>query len=85
MPLEIIPSENWTGEVKTIRILAQDLQGNQKEILIESKYEENSWSSSPMITSLIGDNAILNIHGTTVDSVIVDENGNSLDWTSVEV
>ena len=81
MPLEIIPSENWTGEIKTIRILAQDSQGNQKEILIETKYEENSWSSSPMITSLIGDNAILNIHGTTVDSVIVDEDGNSLDWT----
>ena len=81
MPLEIIPSENWTGEVKTIRILAQDPQGNQKEILIETKYEENSWSSSPMITSLIGDNAILNIHGTTFDSVIVDEDGNSLDWT----
>ena len=34
-----------------------------------------------MITSLIGDNAILNIHGTTFDSVIVDEEGNSLDWT----
>lgn len=81
IPLEIIPSENWTGEIKTIRILAQDSQGNQKEILIETKYEENSWSSSPMITSLIGDNAILNIHGTTVDSVIVDEDGNSLDWT----
>ena len=35
IPLEIIPSENWTGEIKTMRILAQDPEGNQKEILIE--------------------------------------------------
>ncbi|MBD50815.1 MAG: hypothetical protein CMB08_02690 [Euryarchaeota archaeon] len=81
MPLEIIPSENWTGDIKTIRILAQNQQGKQKELLIETSYEEYSWSSSPVISVLIGDSAILNIHGTSVESTIVDENGNSLDWT----
>ena len=81
MPLEIIPSENWTGDIKTIRILAQDSLGNQKEILIETRYEEYSWSSSPVIAALIGDSAILNIHGTSINSTIVDENGGSLVWT----
>jgi uncharacterized membrane protein len=81
MPLEIVPSENWTGEIKTIRILAQDPRGNQREILIETKYEEQSWSSSPVISSLAGDDAILGIHGTTSKSVIIGEGGAPLEWT----
>ena len=34
-----------------------------------------------MIAALIGDSAILNIHGTSINSTIVDENGDSLVWT----
>jgi len=81
IPIEIIPSDNWAGEIKTIRILAEDSEGNQREILIETMHVEHSWSSSPMIIALAGDDAVLNIHDTSSNSIIVDEEGNTLDWT----
>ncbi len=81
IPIDIMPSKNWNGETKTIRILAQDSEGNQREILIETKFEQYSWSSSPIIISMFEDYALINIHGTSIDDYVIDEEGNDLEWT----
>ncbi len=81
IPIDIVPSENWNGDIKTIRILAQDPEGNQREILIETKYVQYSWSSSPVIISIAEDYALINIHGASNGDNVIDEEGNNLDWT----
>ena len=81
IPIDIMPSENWNGDIKTIRILAQDPEGNQREILIETKYVQYSWSSSPVIISIAEDYALINIHGASNGDNVIDEEGNNLDWT----
>jgi len=81
LPLEIIPSQDWNGDVKTIRILANNSEGIQREIVIDTLTKEYSWMSSPIINALSGDDAIINIHGTDYNSSIVDDSGNNLQWT----
>ena len=63
VPIEVIPSSDWGGDTRTIRILAQDEAGNQREISLDTQYEDHSWASSPVIVSMQGDSALLNIHG----------------------
>ena len=65
VPIEVIPSSDWGGDTRTIRILAQDEAGNQREISLDTQYEDHSWASSPVIVSMQGDSALLNIHGTS--------------------
>ena len=81
VPLEIIPSSDWDGSTKTIRIDAQDEAGNLDSILLDTQYEDYSWSSSPVIISTSGDSYILEIHGTTSDSTVIDSSGGSLPWS----
>ena len=70
--IELIPDNIWTGEEKTIRILAQDQSGNQQEITLNAIKSNHSWASSPYISATLGDDATIIIHGTTPDSVIAD-------------
>ena len=80
VPLEVIPSSDWEGESRTIRILAQDEAGNQREISLDTQYEDHSWASSPVIVSMQGDSVLLNIHGTSPDSSVVDDVQSNLQW-----
>ena len=80
VPLEVIPSSDWEGESRTIRILAQDEAGNQREISLDTQYEDHSWASSPVIVSMQGDSVLLDIHGTSPDSLVVDDVQSSLQW-----
>jgi uncharacterized membrane protein len=82
LPLEIIPSEDWDGSIKTIRILAEDGRGNQQEIFIDTKFSDYSWGSSPFINSYLGDNAVINIRGVDQNQdTIIGEQGSELQWT----
>ena len=80
VPLEVIPSSDWEGESRTIRILAQDEAGNQREISLDTQYEDHSWASSPVIVSMQGDSVLLDIHGTSPDSLVVDDVQSNLQW-----
>ena len=80
VPLEVIPSSDWEGESRTIRILAQDEAGNQREISLDTQYEDHSWASSPVIVSMQGDSVLLDIHGTSPDSSVVDDLQSNLQW-----
>ena len=80
VPLEVIPSSDWDGGSRTIRILAQDEVGNQREISLDTQYEDHSWATSPVIVSMQGDSALLDIHGTSPDSLVVDDVQSSLQW-----
>ena len=80
VPLEVIPSSDWEGDSRTIRILAQDEAGNQREISLDTQYEDHSWASSPVIVSMQGDSVLLDIHGTSPDSSVVDDVQSNLQW-----
>ena len=80
IPLDIVPSDDWDGSEKTIRVLAQDPVGNQQEILLSAQLSTNSWASSPFISAVIGDDAIVSIHGTGQSSSVVDSNSGTLQW-----
>ena len=81
VPIELLPDENWEGDVKTIRILAEDSEGNQREISMDTRKESHSWSSSPVIISTSGDRYILEIHGTSPDSTVIDSTSGPLPWS----
>ena len=80
VPLEVIPSPDWDGASRTIRILAQDEAGNQREISLDTQYEDHSWASSPILVSMEGDSVLLEIHGTSPASSVVDDIQSSLEW-----
>ena len=80
VPLEVIPSSDWDGGSRTIRILAQDEVGNQREISLDTQYEDHSWATSPVIVSMQGDSVLLDIHGTSPDSLVIDDAQSSLQW-----
>ena len=80
VPLEIIPTDDWDGASQTIRILAQDSAGNQREISLDTTQADHSWASSPVIVAVSGDSALLDIHGTNPSSSVVDDVQNQLEW-----
>jgi len=80
VPLEVIPDSEWDGSSRTIRILAQDEAGNQREISLDTQYEDHSWASSPIIVAVEGDSALLTIHGTSPVSEVMDDAQFNLDW-----
>ena len=80
VPLEVVPSSDWDGSTKTIRIDAQDEAGNLDSILLDTQYEDYSWSSSPVIITTSGDSYILEIHRTNSDSLVVDSANGPLTW-----
>ena len=83
VPLELVPSEDWDGSVKTIRILAEDTAGNQREINLDTEKGDFSWASSPVIVSTSGDSALLGIHGTDSGSIVTDSFSGSLIWSTL--
>ena len=80
VPLEVIPSEDWDGSVQTIRILAEDSAGNQREVSLDTEQSEHSWASSPVIVAVSGDHAIVEIHGTDASNSVVDSASGLLKW-----
>ena len=80
VPLEVIPSADWDGSVRTIRILAEDAVGNQREVALDTGQSPYSWASSPVVVVMMGDHALLQIHGTTSASSVVDSASGQLQW-----
>ena len=80
IPIELIPDEGWEGDVKTIRILAEDTAGNQREISLDTRKEDYSWGNSPVIISNSGDQYVLKVHGTDSVSSVVDSGAGILSW-----
>ena len=80
IPLEVIPSEDWDGSVQTIRILAEDSAGNQRNVSLDTEQLGYSWASSPVIVAVTGDYAIIKIHGTDASRSIVDWVFGLLEW-----
>ena len=83
VPIEVNPSEDWDGDVKTIRILAQDPAGNQQEKMLDTLQASHSWASSPYIDALKGDEAIIEIHGTDSSSAVFDSRSGTLTWSQM--
>ena len=82
LPLELMPSQEWDGGQRTVRILAEDRIGNQKEIILDVVKSQYSWASSPYISALKGDDAILKIHGTDSSTLVTDSSSGELSWSS---
>jgi hypothetical protein len=80
VPLEVIPSADWDGSAQTVRILAEDADGNQREVSLNTEQSSYSWASSPVIVVMMGDHALLQIHGTTSASSVVDSESGQLQW-----
>ena len=83
VPLELIPDEDWDGSVKTIRILAEDTEGNQREINLDTEQGEFSWATSPVIISTSGDHALLGIHNSNSGSIVSDSDSGLLNWNEL--
>ena len=79
VPLEVIPSADWDGSIQTIRILAEDSVGNQREVLLDTEQSAYSWASSPVIVAVSGDYALVEIHGTNSLSSVTDSSSGPLD------
>ena len=81
VPIEIIPDENSIDDLGSIRILAEDSIGNQIESSIELQIYEHSWESSPYLFAYEGDDALIRIHGSSENSIVIDGlTGNRLEW-----
>ena len=80
IPLEVVPSEDWDGSVQTIKILAEDSSGNQRNVSLDTEQLGYSWASSPVIVAVTGDYAIIKIHGTDASSSVVDWASGLLEW-----
>tara|TARA_Y100001970_G_scaffold71959_1_gene91361 strand:+ start:8573 stop:14245 length:5673 start_codon:yes stop_codon:yes gene_type:complete len=80
VPIDLIPSSDWDGSVKTIRILAQDPEGNQREIAIDTQKEDHSWATSPVIIAMEGDSAMIQLYGTSPSSNVLDDSQGLLEW-----
>ena len=80
VPVEVIPSEDWDGSSRTIRILAQDSAGNQREVSLDTKQELHSWASSPVIVAMDGDSTLLELHGATPTTEVSDDAQFTLQW-----
>ena len=84
VPIELVPEEGWSGENKTVRILATDSMGNQEEVSIEVDFSEHSWGTSPFISAHEGDDALIMVRGTNSSSTIIDYNtGDVLEWSEM--
>jgi hypothetical protein len=83
VPLELIPDEDWDGSVKTIRILAEDSEGNQREINLDTEQGEFSWATSPVIISTSGDHSLLGIHNSNSGSIVSDSDSGLLNWNEL--
>lgn len=81
VPIEVIPPSDWEGEEPTIRIQAEDSNGNLEEIILSTNSSEYSWGSSPYIFVESGDMALIDIHGTDATSSVVDTFNGQLVWT----
>ena len=79
VPLEVIPSADWDGSIQTIRILAEDSVGNQREVSLDTEQSAYSWASSPVIVAVSGDYALVEIHGTDSLSSVTDSSSGPLD------
>ena len=83
-PIEVIPSSDWTGDEKTIRIQAEDAAGNMQEVILNTVKSDHSWGTSPYIFSQRGDDAIIKVHGTDSGSAVLDSaSGLQLVWNSM--
>ncbi|MGB1461445.1 MAG: CARDB domain-containing protein [Candidatus Thalassarchaeaceae archaeon] len=82
LPFELIPENGWTGPSETVRILAEDASGNEREIELEVRYSEFSWASSPYIFAQSGDDATISIHGTDESTEVLD-GASRLEWSEM--
>ena len=80
LPIQVIPSSNWNGEVYTIKIEAIDELGNVDEILLDTTQQKYSWSTSPIINAISEDKVLLRIHGTNSQSIVIDGSQGVLNW-----
>ena len=80
VPLELIPSTDWDGSVRTIKIEAEDEEGNLGEIFLDTEQSDYSWASSPVIVAMAGDHAIVRIHGTGASISVIDSFSGLLEW-----
>ena len=78
VPVEVIPSENWDGSLQTIRILAEDEDGNQREVALDTTQTDYSWASSPVIVGMSGDEVVIDIHGAGPDATVTDSSSGIL-------
>ena len=72
VPLEVIPSEAWDGSMQTIRILAEDEDGNQREEALDTLQATYSWASSPVVVGMSGDESVIRIHGADSTTAVSD-------------
>ena len=82
IPIEIVPEDEWGGDEESVRILAVDSMGNQEEIAIEVHLNQHSWESSPYLFAYEGDDALLRVHGSSQNSMVMDGfSGEYLEWS----
>ena len=78
MPLEIIPLEGWDGSMQTIRILAEDEDGTQREVALDTSQQTYSWASTPVIVGMNGDEVVIDIHGADSSTTLIDSSSGIL-------
>ena len=84
VPIELVPSEDWSGGNEIVRVVATDSMGNQEEVSLEVIFSEYSWKSSPYISAQSGDDALIRVHGSSPSSIIIDDRtGEILEWSAM--
>ena len=64
VPIDLIPSEDWSGDEMVVTITGSDQSGRSANISTTVKMSEFSWAVSPIIKATEGDLALVDFYGT---------------------
>jgi len=84
-PIDLIPSEDWSGGELVVTMVASDQSGKSENINITVEASEFSWAVSPIIKATEGDLALVDFYGidggpTTVKGDSVDLDRTDRGW-----
>jgi hypothetical protein len=79
VPIDLIPNSGWDHSNFTIELRLTDAGGKVVSLNTEVAFSEVAWASSPVMWGVLGDDKVVNFHGSAVNSVT--SGGDSLSQT----
>ena len=69
VPIDLIPDSSWDHSNFTIEVKVTDLGGKIVTLNAEVLFSDVAWATSPVMWGSIGDDKIVNFHGSLINSV----------------
>jgi len=79
VPIDLIPDSSWDHSNFTIEVKVTDSGGKVVSLNAEVLFSDVAWATSPVMWGSIGDDKIVNFHGSLINSV--SAGGNPLEQT----